>query len=198
MFFAFQRICQPELNVNYKQNIGYLFNINCGIWWRRLFDSADLPKPGIVGWSGILFKKMSSFALNMSTLWLSMFLKSAGSKLKILAPLTPREDSLAFLTGAGEDDTTSCGRAVLPRRPALLVHCTWYPLTMPWEIFQRKSIMYLFSFVLVKTFSFFWVSPRKSNPSREDTLVMKCLCTDSSLLTDSWSPGDQNWPVFSI
>ena len=146
MFLAFQHGCQPELNVNYKQirAFGYLFNMNCGIWCKRLFDSADLPNPAIVGWSGILLKKSSSFILKMSILLLSRFLTSVGSRLKILAPFTPREDSLAFLTGAGEEETTLWGRAVLPRRPLLQVNCTSYPWTIPWEIFHNKSTIYLY------------------------------------------------------
>ena len=29
-----------------------MFNINSGIWWSRLLDSAALPFPAMVGWSG--------------------------------------------------------------------------------------------------------------------------------------------------
>ena len=94
-------------------------------------DSAALPNPEVVGWSGILSRKVSNSFLKTSTLLLSIFLSSTGSKLKILAPFTPKDDSLALLTDAGEDFTTSCGRAVLQRRPLALVNWTEYPLTKP-------------------------------------------------------------------
>ena len=66
-----------------------MFNMNRGIWCSRLFDSAALPIPVIVGWSGILVRKLSILFLNESTLSALTFLMYAGSKLKILAPLTP-------------------------------------------------------------------------------------------------------------
>ena len=145
MFLAFQHSCQPELNVNYKQNIGNWLPIQHKLW-DLMKKTVWFSRSSQASNSGLIWDTLQEnvqLCLNMSTLWLSMFLNSTGSKLKILAPLTPREDSLAFLTGAGEDDTTSCGRSVLPRRPPVLVNRTWYLLTMPWEIFQRKSIMYL-------------------------------------------------------
>ena len=92
-------------------------------------DSAALPNPEVVGWSGILSRKVSNSFLKASTLLLSLFLSTTGSKLKILAPFTPKEDSLALLTDAGEEFTTSCGRAVLPRRlSAKVTECLLPPV----------------------------------------------------------------------
>ena len=80
--------------------------------------------------------------MNVSAFLELMFLSSTGSRLKILAPLTPKKFSLAFLTWAGELITTALGRAVLPLRPSWLVNWTSYPLTWPWEIFHRNNIIY--------------------------------------------------------
>ena len=57
-------------------------------WWRRLFDSAALWRPGIEGWSGMQLKKWSRLFLNMSRSPWSAFLRTAGRILKSLQPLT--------------------------------------------------------------------------------------------------------------
>ena len=55
----------------------------------------------MVGWSGIDARNLSSFVLKHCTLFDEKFLSSRGSKLKIVAPLTAREDSFALRTAAG-------------------------------------------------------------------------------------------------
>ena len=85
----------------------------------------------MVGSSGILERNESNMFLNLSTLSELVFLIFEGSKLKILAPFTPIEDSRAFLTRCEENWTIDLGRTVLPRRPATLVKSTLNPLTIP-------------------------------------------------------------------
>ena len=63
----------------YSGILGANQSVNCVIWCRRLFDSADLPNPAVVGWSGMSVRNTSSCFLKMSTLWLPMFLTSVGS-----------------------------------------------------------------------------------------------------------------------
>ena len=84
------------------------------IWCSKLFDSAALGCPGMVGWSGTKLRKVSSSLLKISMLSESIFLRVTGRRLKILAPLTERDDSLARLTGAGVLGSTWCGTTVLP------------------------------------------------------------------------------------
>ena len=55
----------------------------------------------MVGWSGMLFRNMSSLLLKISTFSEVKFLISEGSKLNILAPLMARLFSQAFLTETG-------------------------------------------------------------------------------------------------
>ena len=61
-----------------------------------------LTLPGTVGWSGIVDNHLSSPALNWSVVPVKVSLSSLGMQLNSWAPLTCREDSLAFLTAAGD------------------------------------------------------------------------------------------------
>ena len=70
-------------------------------WWMRLLDSAALLVPTMVGWSGTVLRKLSSAALNWSTVQLFMFLIWPGKRLNRLLPLTPVEASLALFMTAG-------------------------------------------------------------------------------------------------
>ena len=70
-------------------------------WCSRLFVSAALGLPWMVGWSGIEARNLSSCVLNDCTLFDEMFLSSLGSRLKIVAPLTARDDSFALRMAAG-------------------------------------------------------------------------------------------------
>ena len=79
--------------------------------------SEALPWPAIVGWSATSDRKMSKLFLKVFTSSELMFLILAGSKLKILAPFTPIDDSLALFTREEEDWKITFGTAVLPLRP---------------------------------------------------------------------------------
>ena len=70
--------------------------------------------PGIVGWSGTAASHSSSLNLNWSTVPVLVSLRSLGMRLKSLAPLTDRLDSLAFLT---EDGAWFWRRGTATRRP---------------------------------------------------------------------------------
>ena len=63
--------------------------------------AAALCLPGTVGWSGMVESHVSNLVLNCSGVPVDESLKSLGMQLKSLAPLTWREDSLAFLTDDG-------------------------------------------------------------------------------------------------
>ena len=91
--------------------------MNNGIWCNKLLVSEALPWPAIVGWSATSERKLSKLFLKVFTSLESMFLILAGSKLNILAPFTPIDDSLALLTREEEDWMITFGRAVLPLRP---------------------------------------------------------------------------------
>ena len=67
-------------------------------WSKRLFVVAALCLPVHVGWSGTTLRNLSSSDLNLSTLIPLRVLIQTGSRLKILAPFTPSEASLACLT----------------------------------------------------------------------------------------------------
>ena len=60
-----------------------------------------MPSPVTVGWSGIEDKNMSKWFLNKSTCPQLVLLSFSGKRLKIWAPLTPSDLSLAFLMTAG-------------------------------------------------------------------------------------------------
>ena len=79
--------------------------LNIGIWCKRLFVSAALGCPEIVGWSGTKLRKESSSLLNVSTFSELIFRIWTGRRLNILAPFDTREASLALLTIAGPLDT---------------------------------------------------------------------------------------------
>ena len=68
----------------------------------RLLVSAALLVPSMVGWSGTVARKVSSDALNWSTVHPFMFLIGSGIRLNNLLPLTPIEASLALLMADGE------------------------------------------------------------------------------------------------
>ena len=138
MFWLFN-VAVNQLKIEQCQ----LFNKNSGIWCNKQFDSAALPSPATVGWSGTKVRNSSKAFLKTSMFVELMFLIAEGKRLNILTPLTPKEDSLALLTIVEDDRITSCGRPVLPRRPCSLVYSTEYPCTRPCEIFQRKMIIYL-------------------------------------------------------
>ena len=91
----------------YKIKQGQWFNKNSGTWCIRQFDSAALPSPATVGWSGTLERNSSKAVLKTSTLTELMFLMLEGKRLNILAPFTPKEDSLALFTLAQDDWFTS-------------------------------------------------------------------------------------------
>ena len=88
-----------------------------GSWSNKLFESAALPSPVIVGWSGMDDRKTSKWFLKTSIWSLFMLLSVSGKRLKILAPLTPRDPSLAFLTIFGAALTTVFGIIVLALLP---------------------------------------------------------------------------------
>ena len=56
-----------------KDKNNFLFIINNGIWCNKLLDSADLPRPAVVGWSGTRFRKVSKFFLKVSAFSESIF-----------------------------------------------------------------------------------------------------------------------------
>ena len=64
--------------------------------------AACLPKTGVVGWSKIVDRKMSKLFLKRAKSPEFSFLRFIGSRLKILAPWTAKEFSLALRTRAGE------------------------------------------------------------------------------------------------
>ena len=101
-----------------------------GIWCIRLLDSAALVWPPTGGWSGTWPRKASKWVLNLSTCWLSKFLRGAGRRLNIFAPFTQKDASLACLTAAGELHPTVCRTIVLPLL-VWLEKVTLYPLTSP-------------------------------------------------------------------
>ena len=80
-------------------------------------DSAALPNPVTVGWSGMVDRNTSKWFLNRSTWLVFILLNCSGKRLKMLAPLTPRDLSLAFLTTDGAALTTVLGMIVLPLLP---------------------------------------------------------------------------------
>ena len=64
--------------------------------------AAAFTVPGTVGWSGIADSHLFSLAMNLSGVPVKVSLSSLGMQLNGYAPLTCREDSLAFLTAAGD------------------------------------------------------------------------------------------------
>ena len=69
-----------------------------------------------------------------------MLLRFSGRRLKICAPLTPSDLSLAFLTQDGAALTTVLGIISLPLLPRPEVNFISYPETIPWLIFHSKMI----------------------------------------------------------
>ena len=67
----------------------------------RLLDTAALNKPEVVGWSGTVDRKMSRWFLKRAKSPEFSFLRLLGRRLKILAPWTPKDLSLAFFTLVG-------------------------------------------------------------------------------------------------
>ena len=65
--------------------------------------SAALPSPVTVGWSGMLDKKISRWFLKWSTCSEFILLNFSGSRLKMPAPLTPKD-----LIGNLKDYSTNC------------------------------------------------------------------------------------------
>ena len=65
----------------------------------RLLDTAALNKPEVVGWSGTVDKNMSRWFLKRAKSPEFSFL--LGRRLKILAPWTPKDLSLACFTLVG-------------------------------------------------------------------------------------------------
>ena len=88
-----------------------------GSWCKRLLDSAALPSPVTVGWSGMDDRKTSKWFLKNSTWSVFMLLMFSGKRLNIWAPLTPKDFSLAFLTADGAALTTALGMMTLPCLP---------------------------------------------------------------------------------
>ena len=85
-------------------------------WWMRLLVSAALLVPSMVGWSGTVARKVSSDALNWSTVQPFMFLIGSGIRLNNLLSLTPREASLALQMADGEA-VIALGMAIIPLLP---------------------------------------------------------------------------------
>ena len=85
-----------------------------GSWCKRELLAAALTSPRTVGWSGIPERKMSRWFLKKSTWSVLVLLRLSGKRLKICAPLTPRDCSLALLTYTGADFTISLGVMLLP------------------------------------------------------------------------------------
>ena len=98
--------------------------------------AAALPSPGIVGWSGILDRKTSSWFLNRSTCSEFILLNCSGSKLKSAVPLTPFDCSLACLTIVGADLTTFLGTIDLP----LLLNLFYYLLLLS-DFFSLQKLL---------------------------------------------------------
>ena len=105
--------------------------LNIGIWCNKLWNSRLV-------WDQA--KKVSSSLLKYSTLSESIFLTVTGRRLKILAPFTEKDDSLAPLTAASALGSTCYGITVLPFL-SLVEKDTLYPLTIFWYIFQRNIII---------------------------------------------------------
>jgi hypothetical protein len=107
----------------------------------KLLDTAALDKPEVVGWSGTVDKNMSKWFLKREKSPEFSFLRLLGRRLKILAPWTPKDLSLAFLTLLGAVEGMALGMAILP---LLSLHCQLmeYPSTRPWLIFHRKQTWY--------------------------------------------------------
>ena len=110
-----------------------------GTWSNRLLVMAALVRPAMVGWSGILARKMSRWFLNRGKSAEFSFLRDFGRRLNNLAPWTFRKFSLAFFTSEGALLGMLAGTASLP---LLSLHCHLVsnPLTRPWESFQMKQI----------------------------------------------------------
>ena len=114
---AFQRSCQP---------VGLIAQSNrrsLGSWCIRLFVSAALGRPGIVGWSCTLPRKVSSLFLNSRTsagFDAFMFLIYCGSKLKSFAPFTASDASVARRICAGALVFIGLGTKKLPLLPLLV------------------------------------------------------------------------------
>ena len=85
-----------------------------GTWSSRLLDLAALDKPGVVGWSGTVDKKMSKWFLKRAKSPEFSFLRLLGRRLKILAPWTPKDLSLACCTLVGAEEGMGLGMAILP------------------------------------------------------------------------------------
>ena len=96
----------------------------------RLLDTAALNKPEVVGWSGTVDRKMSRWFLKRAKSPEFSFLRLLGRRLKILAPWTPKDLSLACFTLVGAVEGMAWGMAILP---LLSLHCQLmeYPSTRP-------------------------------------------------------------------
>ena len=105
----------------------------------KLLDTAALPRPEVVGWSGTVARKISRLFLNSIKSPEFSFLRLFGITLKRSAPCTPRDLSLAFFTMFGALLGILLGIATLPR---LSLHCQLieYPSINPWLSFHRKHI----------------------------------------------------------
>ena len=102
----------------------------CSIWSNKLLVAAALASPVMVGWSGTVTRKMSRLFLKRGKSLEFSFLRFIGRRLKMCAPWTARDLSLASLICAGTELGIFLGIAYLP---LLSLHCQliWYPSIKP-------------------------------------------------------------------
>jgi hypothetical protein len=90
------------LNVNWEKNCQLLLLLTvptCMSYWSiKLLVSATLVIQDWVGWSCYSQRHYSKFVLNVSTLYMLIFLLWEGSKMNSLLPLMPREHSLTLFS----------------------------------------------------------------------------------------------------
>ena len=101
-----------------------------GTWSSRELLAAALCLPWIVGWSGIVDSQVSSICLNWSGVPVMMSLKALGMTLNSWAPLTCKEDSLAFRSEAGPFLFRGLTTITLPLLGELVKEAG-YPCTSP-------------------------------------------------------------------
>ena len=95
--------------------------LNGGTWSNRLLDSAALGKPGVVGWSGTVDRKMSKWFLKRAKSPEFSFRRLRGRRLKILAPWTPKDLFPCLLNLGGAVEGLALGVAVLPLLSVILI-----------------------------------------------------------------------------
>ena len=129
----------PKFPIQCKSRSGTI-----GTWYHRLFVTATLARPDMVGWSGILARKISRWFLNYVKLPEFSFLRGFGSRLN---NWTLRNFSLACFSFR---EAFLWMLAVTASLPLLSLHCHLMsnPLISPWEIFHIQQIWYLCSALL--------------------------------------------------